>query len=462
MSTPLSRPLTRRQWTAFTTAALAGSSAMRPSAIRAAEDRRQPMAELRIKQVKITPIALPDPPILAASGCHGPYFLRSIVEVTTDDGFVGVGETYGNLDIVKQLNEVREVVTGESAFAFRRFAKPLAGYNTSVFAAIEMACLDIVGQATNRRVCELLGGPVRDEVEFAAYLFYRYAADDPRALDDKRLVDGRGTGDRALDAWGEVRSAETMTEMAAKFRDKWGFRVLKLKAGVLPPAEELKTLKLFHERFGDEVPLRIDPNARWRLETAIRAGRQIRADGVPLEYYEDPVAGQKGMAAVRTQTGLRLATNSCVSRWEHIAPAVVTKPIDVVLADIYWFGGISGVQALGRAAASLGWGVGCHSNNHAGITMAAMIHAGASTPEMTYALDTHYVWLVEGADIIEGQNLQIAGGKMQIPAAAGLGVKIDQDKLARAHETYIKSGMRNRVDAETMRRFQPGWKRTLY
>ena len=418
--------------------------------------------DLRIKRAKVTPIALPDPPILAASGCHGPYFLRAVVELETDDGIIGIGETPCRRDTVRDLSEAGKLLEGQSAFAIRRFATALERFESAVFAGIEQACLDIVGKATGRRACELLGGPVRDDVEFAAYMFYRYAADDPRVLSDERLVDARGKGDKALDQWGEVRSAEAMLELAAGFRKKYGFRVLKLKGGVLHPDEELKTLQLWHERFGDDVPLRIDPNGNWTMATALSVANDIRRGNIPLEYYEDPVTGQSAMADVRAQTGFKLATNMCVTRWKHIEPATRSKPIDVVLAEMYGFGGLTGCQALGRAADSLGWGVGCHSNNHAGITMAALIHLGASVPEMTYALDTHYPWLVEGADIIQGANLKIEGGRMKIPAAPGLGVQLDQDKLARAHETYGKCGMRSRDDGATMQRFEPGWKRTAF
>ena len=362
--------------------------------------------------------------------------------------------------LLKELNKAGDLLRGKSAFAYRGFAEPLGKFHPGVYTGIEMACLDAVGKATNCRVCDLLGGPVREEVEFAAYLFYRYAADDPRVLSDPRLVDNRGKGDAALDAWGEVRTPETMTEMAAAFQKKWGFRVLKLKAGVLPVAEELKTMQMMAERFGPNTPLRIDPNARWRVPTAISAGKTLK--DLPLEYYEDPVSGQKGMAEVRRQTGLKLSTNSCVSRWQHIKPAVKIEPIDVVLGDIYWFGGLTGLQTLGKAADSLGWGLSNHSNSHAGITMAAMIHALAATPELGYAADTHYVWLAEGKDIIEGKNLTIQNAKMTIPEGPGLGVRLDPDKLAKAHETYQKSGMQNRDDANTMRIFEPGWKRELF
>ncbi len=452
----LNGSISRRDWLRWSSLAFAGGAL---GATGFAESARL-ARELRIIEVKITPVALPDPPILAASGCHGPYFLRNVIELKTDAGIVGIGETYGNHKSLLQLQKSAELLRGKSAFAYRAFAKPLNAFHPGVFTGIEMACLDAIGKATDTRVCDLLGGPVREEVEFAAYLFYRYRADDPRVLSDSRLADKRGKGDRALDQWGEVRTAERMAEMAFQFREKWGFRVMKLKAGVLPPEEELKTMEMLAERLGPKTPLRIDPNGRWTVPTAIDAGKIL--DDLPLEYYEDPVDGQNAMASVRNQTGLKLATNSCVSRWRHIRSAVRTQPIDIVLGDIYWFGGLTGLLAVGKAAESLGWGLSYHSNNHAGITMAAMIHALASTPELAYAADTHYVWLAEDADIIEGKNLPIKNGRMTIPESPGLGVKLDRDKLAKAHETYQKSGMKDRDDAATMKVFQPGWKRHLF
>ena len=107
-----------------------------------------------------------------------------------------------------------------------------------------------VPRATGRRFCELVGGPVRDSVEFAAYLFYRFAADHPIVLSDRRLVDSRGRGDRALDSWGEVRTPEAMATMAAQFRERWGFRVFKLKGGVLDPDLEFQTMKALAAQLG--------------------------------------------------------------------------------------------------------------------------------------------------------------------------------------------------------------------
>jgi glucarate dehydratase len=314
--------------------------------------------------------------------------------------------------------------------------------------------------ATGRSLSELLGGPVSDEVEFSSYLFFRHAADDPRLLADPRIADGRGRGAKALDDWGEVRTPEAMAEMAWKFHERWGFRVHKLKAGVLPPDVELDALNALSARFGGKHLVRIDPNCRWKLETALRIGEKLK--DLPLEYYEDPVEGQEAMAEVRRRTGLKMSTNACVTSFDHIPRAVETKPIDVVLCDHHYWGGIPACQALGRIAESLGWRVSQHSNSHAGVTMAAMVHVGAIVPQLTCPSDAHYPWLPEDADIIAGPKLPITGGKIAVPRGPGLGVTLDRDKVARAHEVYRKCGMKRRDDAFTMRLLEPAWQRTPF
>ncbi len=414
---------------------------------------------LLITGLKVTPIALPDPPILAASGCHGPYFLRNVVELRTEGGIVGIGETHGGSDVTKALDRARELLLGQNAFGYRKFGRQLQTTSMAAYAAVEMACIDACARATGRRFCELVGGPVRDSVEFAAYLFFRYAADHPVVLSDPRLVDSRGRGDRALDSWGEVRTPEAMAAMAAQFRDKWGFRVFKLKGGVLDPDVEFETMKALAAQLGPKALLRIDPNGS--VAGRHRGARSARSLlEMPLEYYEDPVNGQKAMAEVRRQTGLKMSTNMCVTRFEHIPEALELKPIDVLLCDHHYFGGFAGCQALGPISRAAGWSLSQHSNNHSGVTMAAMIHLAASIPELTLASDTHYPWLVESTDIIEGPKLAIKDGQMAVPPGPGLGVTLDQDKLARAGETYMKCGMTGsrRRDADETARAGLDWR----
>ena len=93
------------------------------------------------------------------------------------------------------------------------------------FAAIEIACLDLIGKATGKPVCDVIGGRVRDEVIFSAYLFYKHGG-------------GGGIGDDVReDEYGEVLSPEACVRECRQMTAQYGFREIKLKGGVLDPAD---------------------------------------------------------------------------------------------------------------------------------------------------------------------------------------------------------------------------------
>src|SRR5690242_15555676 len=114
--------LHRRDWLRLGLAGLFGG---REGVSAIADERGRGHTPLKITGLKVTPIALPDPPLLASSGCHGPYFLRNVVELETDAGIVGVGETHGGQGVTRALERAKEVVVGRNAFAYRAFAREL-------------------------------------------------------------------------------------------------------------------------------------------------------------------------------------------------------------------------------------------------------------------------------------------------------------------------------------------------
>ena len=67
---------------------------------------------MRIKRVTVTPIAFKDPPLLNASGIHEPYALRSIIQVESDGGLVGLGESYGDAPVLSVLERVKDELIG--------------------------------------------------------------------------------------------------------------------------------------------------------------------------------------------------------------------------------------------------------------------------------------------------------------------------------------------------------------
>ncbi len=387
--------------------------------------------DLRIAEMIVTPVACPDPPLLNHHGVHEPTFLRAIVRLRTADGLEGLGEGPGGGLFVQELRAAAKHVIGADPYQLERL-RVLIGRTPRVFSAVESACLDLVGKATGRPVYELLGGPVRRRVPFAAYLFYKEEGDDD---------------------WGAALDPESLVRQAERFHERYGMTVFKLKAGVLDPWEECATMRLLRERFGPKAGLRIDPNAAWSVETSLRVAERLR--DLDLEYLEDPTAGIEGMAEVAKRTPIPLSTNMCVTSFSHVASAYRAGAVQVVLGDHHGWGGLTAFRELGVVCKTLHWGLSQHSNSHLGISFAAMIHAGAAIPNLIYASDTHYPW--NPADIVnETERFTFRDGAIEIWDAPGLGVTIDEDKLAAAAEAYERRGSSlARDDVGAMRERNP-------
>jgi glucarate dehydratase len=176
-----------------------------------------------------------------------------------------------------------------------------------------------------------------------------------------------------------------------------------------------------------------------------------------LEYLEDPTPGIEGMASVARHASMPLATNMCVVAFSHLAPAIRQDAVRVILSDHHYWGGLRRSALLAGICENFGIGLSMHSNSHLGISLAAMVHLAAATPNLTYACDTHWPWKTE--DVIAGEPLTFSHGSVRVPGGPGLGVDLDRDELARLHEQYLACGIRSRDDTSYMQRFDPGYER---
>ena len=412
------------------------------------------VSAIRISSVAITPVAFADPPLLNAVGVHEPFALRAVLEVHTDAGLVGPGETYADEKHLAALRAAAAAIIGADVYHTEdiyqrvvsvaapetRIASGLIGHSAAtdrVFSPFEVACLDIQGQAVSRPVHDLLGGAVRESVPFSAYLFYKWAGHPGATPDD----------------WGEALDPDGIVAQAKRMVDGYGFTALKLKGGVFPPDQEIEAVRALRAAF-PEHPLRLDPNAAWTVDTSLRVARAL--SGV-LEYLEDPTPGIPGMAAVAREAPMPLATNMCVVAFAHLPPAVRENAVQVILSDHHYWGGLRRSKALAEICETFGMGLSMHSNSHLGISLAAMVHLAAATPNLTYACDTHWPWKTE--DVVVGTPLTFSGGSVRVPSAPGLGVSLDRDALGALHEQYLRCGLRNRDDTGYMRRVNPGYER---
>ncbi len=317
----------------------------------------------------------------------------------------------------------------------------------SVVSGFEVACLDALGKTLGLPVHALLGGKVRDAVEYSAYLFYKHAQHPA------------GVPHEPDDGWGAALDPAGIVAQARLFTERYGFTSFKLKGGVFPPEEEIAAVRALAEAFPG-APLRLDPNGAWSVETSLKVAAELED---VLEYLEDPALGTPAMAEVAARTPVPLATNMCVTTFEEIPEAFGKEnggrsAVRVVLSDHHYWGGLRRTRELAAVCRTFGVDVSMHSNTHLGISLAAMTHVAATVPGLRHACDSHYPWQSE--DVLS-ERPRFVDGAIAVTDTPGLGVELDREKLAALHARWLDDGfraMRERDDAAAMRVTDPGWR----
>ncbi|MDX3232407.1 glucarate dehydratase family protein [Streptomyces sp. ME19-01-6] len=419
--------------------------------------------DLTISEVRLTPVLVADPPLLNTQGVHQPYTPRLIIQVVTAGGVTGLGETYGDSKYLalarpladklqgRAVNDLNALFTLADEVAVdsaqvenavdvggQRGVQTADKLRLSILSGFEVACLDAWGQSVGMPVHALLGGKVRDRVEYSAYLFYRWA-EHPG-----------GAGEP--DDWGAALDPAGVVAQAERFARDYGFASFKLKGGVFEPDQEIAAIRALAERFPGQ-PLRLDPNGAWSVETSLKVAGAL---GDVLEYLEDPTTGTGRMAEVAAAAGVPLATNMCVTTFGEIREAFARNAVQVVLSDHHYWGGLRNTRELAAICRTFGVGLSMHSNTHLGISLAAMTHVASTVANLDYACDSHYPWQTE--DVVT-ERLTFLDGGLDVSDAPGLGIALDRDRLAALHQRWLDDDgtMRDRDDAAAMRVVDPGW-----
>lgn len=427
-----------------------------------------------VTEMQVIPVAGHDSMLLNLSGAHAPFFTRNIVILKDSAGNTGLGEVPGGEGIRKTLEDAKSLVIGQSIGTYNKVIRKVreafadrdaGGRGLQTFdlritihavTAIESAMLDLLGQFLNVPVAELLGeGQVRDKVQMLGYLFY---------IGDRKKTDlPYLSGEGASKEWYRVRTEEAMTpeaivKLAEASHELYGFEDFKLKGGVLRGEEEIEAIKALHERF-PKARITLDPNGGWLLKDAIRLCKDMH--GI-LAYAEDPCGAEGGfsgrevMAEFTRATGLPTATNMIATDWRQFVHSLSLQSVTIPLADPH-FWTMQGSVRVGQTCNDWGLTWGSHSNNHFDISLAMFTHTAAAVPGNVTAIDTHWIWQ-EGQDRLTKEPLQIVGGWVSIPKKPGLGIEIDMDQVAKAHELYNKHCLGARDDAMAMQYLIPGWK----
>lgn len=425
-----------------------------------------------IRDMLVIPVAGQDSMLLNLSGAHAPFFTRNILILHDSAGNSGVGEVPGGENIRSTLEEMSELVIGQSigrwqeivTTAGKRFAdRDIGGRGQQTFdlrtavhcqTALECALLDLVGQLLDVPACALLGeGQQRASVELLGYLFF---VGDRRATPLPYRSTPTGSDwfglrdEAAMDSAAIVRLAEAA-------HDLYGFQDFKLKGGVLPGAQEIEAVTALAERF-PKARITLDPNGAWSLAEAIQL---CKGKQKILAYAEDPCGAENGfsgreiMAEFRRATGLPTATNMIATDWRQMSHAVDLNAVDIPLADPH-FWTMRGAVRVAQMCNDRGLRWGSHSNNHFDISLALITHTAAAAPGNITAIDTHWIW--QDGQRLTKEPLKIIAGRVAVSDRPGLGLEVDMDQVEAAHQLYNSLGQGRRDDAAAMQFLITDWK----
>lgn len=364
---------------------------------------------VKLSEVWATKVSVPlRAPILTSYGALK-VASRTVVRLTGEDGSVGWGEASAWVS-PESVMALSPILVGASAWDHQAIRTRLENVNyfnktPLMNAMVEMAMIDLAARSIGEPAWRLLGGKHRDTVAAAAYLFYEHQ--DVHTPYDR---------DNAMQAVLDRYESDCAT---------YGYATAKLKGGVLDPAADLELLEVLRDR--QAGPLRLDPQGSWSLPTSLAFCRHADRRDIPIEYLEDPCEGMPAMAELRGRSPFPLATNMCVTNWDEFGRAVAVRPVDVILADNWYWGGAVQSLALDRAARAAGFGLGMHSGLELGIGLAAMVQTTACMSNVVCAMDMMNQLLTD--DILT-ERLAPKDGMFAISDAPGWGVEIDEDKLA--------------------------------
>jgi L-alanine-DL-glutamate epimerase-like enolase superfamily enzyme len=340
-----------------------------------------------------------------------PAATEVVVQVETDEGLTGIGESLATLcpeAVDAAIRQMARSIVGRSPFDIESFYRQTfqgrwqfyrhLGHVAS--AGIEMALWDIVGKALGQPVHRLLGGALRDRVDHYCWL----QRQDPPA----------------------------MAEEARKGREQ-GFTVFYLKVGIEPRAD-LAAVEAVRAGAGAGALLRVDANGAWSTAEAVRMIRELaRFD---LSFVEQPVAitDLDGLAEVRRQSGVAICIDQGAwTQWD-IAAALRRQAADYYCSEPARWGGLLEFKKVCGLVASFNASVCRHAGPELGIAAAAALQVCATVPNLTIGNQTAVHLCAD--DVIVEDLRTFDRGTVLVPQGPGLGVTLDEEKLARYAEAY--------------------------
>lgn len=373
----------------------------------------------KITRITATPVNLPlEAPYLWSYGSLA-GFSKTIVEVETSDGVVGIGEgpSHGTAAIINKAISPRMIgrdpidIAGAELVCLPSWRGVTTTIDFSLiraFGAVEMALWDIRGKMWNAPLYALLGGAVRKTIAFTDYFGFRERAGG---------IGGEDTPE-AVVAYCERMAAEH------------GTTYFEGKFFTADPAPSIGMLELLRQRLGPRALIRIDSNMAYSVPAARRIARAI--EDLDIDNWEDPVATPEELADLRRHTSIPLSVHGIdVRRYVELGAP------DAICTDVCVHGGIARTVRFVGACEQMGIDFWCYSGD-SGIQSTVYLHLAAALPWIRRPSQS--LFRMQPLDVVAEGPLRPRDNHVRVPDGPGLGVTLDRDRLAYCHRLFVEQG----------------------
>jgi L-alanine-DL-glutamate epimerase-like enolase superfamily enzyme len=388
---------------------------------------------VRIAQAEFTIVSVPYTHRENSAQVNRDGVTDVIVKLTTDDGLVGWGESCSGSNVesvLEVLNACRPMLIGRDpwnrdAIWHDCFRNDLWFYRESIFnlayPGIDIALWDLCGKAVRQPLYRLLGGLRRRQVGYFYYLSYG-------DLDDLRHECREGV--------------------------ERGYTQFYRKVGV-DIRQEIEAMAIIREEIGPRRFIQLDGNESWTVAEAVR--NLAALDRWDVGFAEQPVPSQpiENMIDLRSKTRVPLAFNEGLWRVDRVTEVIRRRAADFLVFGPYWVGTLANFHRLGHQAAIEGLVVNKHTHGELGIFAAANQHVLLNLPRINEGNQQTAQMMQD--DVLTSPIPITTSPWWGIPEGPGLGIEVDEDKVAKYHDNYQRVGQYLPYQLDRMAAEDPGW-----
>ncbi len=378
---------------------------------------------MRITAIRATPVNIPlEAPYLWSYGSLA-GFSKTIVEVETSDGIIGLGEgpSHANVQMIEKIFAPRLIgrdpidITGAEELCLPSWRGVYTDVDFALiraFGAVEMALWDVRGKAWGQPLYELFGGAHRSEIAFTDYFSFR---------ETKHGKGGESTPEAVLD-------------YCLSQRERFGTTMFEGKLSTVDPEPAIRTVELLRDRLGLAAVLRVDSNKAYSVTEARRIAKRL--EPLDIRAWEDPVATFEDMARLRQHTSIPFSVHT-----PNLRQAVALGVPDAFCTDVNVHGGIGRALKFIGACEQMGLDFWCYSGD-SGIASAVYLHLAAAHAHIREPSQS--LFHMQPLDVIAEGPFRPRNNTLPVPTGPGIGVTLDADKLAFCHRLFVNDGPYNK------------------